>query len=122
MRPPSLTLAVALLALAPSLAGAHGMAGGHGRVVLARHGIFRPAPVVRLFIGPSRFAFRRGRALGEWGWGFADGWMAGEGEPVLIPLAASFAPPPPPGDERPTVEATPQGVTIIRGPGSHHLR
>ena len=58
-------------------------------------------------------------ALGQGG-GFGDGGAAAE--PRVIVVAAPFASPPqrPPEYERPTVEQTASGVTIIRGVGSHH--
>jgi hypothetical protein len=58
-------------------------------------------------------------ALGEGG-GFSEGGAAAE--PRVIVVAAPFGGPPPrrPEDERPTVEQTPSGVTIIRGVVSHH--
>ena len=59
-------------------------------------------------------------ALGGVG-GFPDSSGAAA-EPRVIVVAAPFggAPPRPPEAERPTVEQTASGVTIIRGVGSHH--
>ncbi len=64
-----------------------------------------------------------------WGWGLAD-WDNWGGNPgyggapgVMIIMAgappAAYAPPPPPA--KATVE-TEAGVTVFRGPGSHHPR
>jgi hypothetical protein len=61
-----------------------------------------------------------------WGWGdWADWDGAGYGGPsgmvivLAAPPPAAYAPPPPPA--KATVE-TEAGVTVFRGPGSHHMR
>lgn len=47
----------------------------------------------------------------------------GPGTPPVIMLSETPAAPPPlPAvEQRPSVETTPEGVVIVRGPGSHHL-
>ncbi len=76
--------------------------------------------------------FGRSRFSSGWGWGWGggladwdnwDGGPAGGAPGTIIVLAgapsAAYAPPPPPA--KATVE-TEAGVTVFRGPGSHHLR
>ena len=59
-------------------------------------------------------------ALGGVG-GFADsGGAAVEPRVIVLAMPAANAPPRRPEEARPTVEQTPSGVTIIRGPGSQH--
>jgi hypothetical protein len=58
-------------------------------------------------------------ALG--GGGFADsGGGTVEPRVIVVAMPAANAPPRRPEEARPTVEETPSGVTIIRGPGSQH--
>ncbi|MGO8915105.1 MAG: hypothetical protein ACLQJR_04290 [Stellaceae bacterium] len=88
----------------------------------ARHGAFPFARAHRMHhhqlqarrVWPSFF----GPGYGDWG-DFGPGYGDWADPP------AGYALPPPPApvgrerDERATVETTPQGVTIIRGPGLH---
>ncbi|HUC65561.1 MAG TPA: hypothetical protein VMA53_09050 [Stellaceae bacterium] len=76
--------------------------------------------------GFSRFG--RSGFGGGWGWGLADwddggGWSSGGGAPMVIVVAAA---PPRAAAEAPapaeTSIQTEAGVTVVRGPGSHHLR
>jgi hypothetical protein len=61
------------------------------------------------------------------GWDYGGGYTPVDTSPRLVVLNAG-APGTPPAlptrsavDDRPTVETTPSGVQIVRGPGSHHL-
>jgi hypothetical protein len=79
----------------------------------------------------DRFGRSRSFTPSGWGWGWGpadwdnwDGWTGGGGAPgtVIVLAGASptaYAAPPPPA--KATVE-TEAGVTVFRGPGSHHLR
>jgi len=58
-------------------------------------------------------------ALGEVG-GFPAGGPAVEPRVIVLAMPAANAPPRRSEEARPTVEQTPSGVTIIRGPGSQH--
>ena len=84
----------------------------------------------------SRFGFGRSAhgygGYGGWGYfpdwdwdgGWDGDWAWNGGNAAAVPAPAYFPPPRPPrlaADERPSVETTAQGVTIIRGPGSRHL-
>jgi hypothetical protein len=73
--------------------------------------------------GRSRFSSGWGWGSGPADWGDWNGGPAYGGAPgMVIVLAgappAAYAPPPPPA--KATVE-TEAGVTVFRGPGSHHL-
>ena len=48
----------------------------------------------------------------DWGYAPAPAVVAAEPSPPTTPIALTHY-------ERPTVETTPAGVTIVRGPGSH---
>jgi hypothetical protein len=84
----------------------------HGRVVFPRF---------------SRWAGGYGNGFGG-GYGYyglggydLGGYIDGAGASAPGQAVIAMAPPPrSPGDDRPTVETTTSGVTIIRGPGSHH--
>lgn len=110
------SLALALLLLAAFQAAAVARGVSHGHVSAFRH---------------QRLEHRHFRQIapfapGLWYWGDWDDELFGYGfglpgpvalaapPPVLVPRDSEL-------DERPTVEHTPQGVTIVRGPGSHHL-
>jgi hypothetical protein len=58
-------------------------------------------------------------AFGDVG-GFPAGGAAVGTTVIVIAMPAANAPPRRPEEARPTVEQTPSGVTIIRGPGSQH--
>lgn len=66
-------------------------------------------------------------AWGDWGWGDWADWDGGGGGGPGSVVVLAMAPPAPPAAARPqtearaSVETTTAGVTIIRGPGSHHL-
>ncbi len=90
------------------------------------------------FSAPNGFGGRHGSGYGfgglygfappyagffpDWDWGWGGNWAWDGGGAPAIPAAL---PPDRPlryaAQERPSVETTPEGVTIIRGPGSHHL-
>jgi hypothetical protein len=82
-------------------------------------------------VRPFFFGQARGRRDGLPGFGYwgdiPDYWDWGGLPPTYDPAPAAglvgFPPPRPPvaQDERASVETTPQGVTIIRGPGSRHI-
>jgi hypothetical protein len=79
--------------------------------------------------GSNRFGSRFSSSSGwGWGWGLADwdswdGATTGGGAPGTIVVLAGAAPPSataaPPPPAKATVE-TEAGVTVFRGPGSHH--
>jgi hypothetical protein len=118
----SLSLGVLLIALSalPAAAGSRGGAHvffGFHQGHFARH--------FTTFRTRSRF-FR------PWGWGWGSGWgdwadwdggPAGGGPGTVMVLAggppATYAPPPAAAPARATVE-TEAGVTVVRGPGTHH--
>lgn len=88
---------------------------------------FHPHFVRHFPIISYRFREARYFAPFGWGWGLAD-WDNWGGAPwggpgTVIVLAGTppvaYAPPPPPAQA--TVE-TEAGVTVFRGPGSHHVR
>jgi hypothetical protein len=119
----SLSLGLLLVALSalPATAG-HG---GGAHVAFGSHPHF--AGHFNHFNRFGRSRFSSGWGWG-WGWGLSDwdnwnGWPAGGAPGMVIVLAgappAAYAPPPPPA--KATVE-TEAGVTVFRGPGSHHLR
>jgi len=92
----------------------------------------RPFIEVHRFLGAHRFFGERERkdherAIADFPWDYPFGWG---GDTWTSPTAAyPVAPAPPPaaaaaavpGDDRATVETTPEGVTIVRGPGSRHI-
>jgi hypothetical protein len=84
---------------------------------------FGPSGVSRF--GRSGFSSPWGWGLG---WGLADwdsggGWSSGGGAPTVIVLAAA-SPRAAPAAQAPAEASvqTEAGVTVVRGPGSHHLR
>jgi len=130
-----LTLPVALLLSLPALPAAANSFHGHGSAGMANHHFFFHHQHFPFhgFHRQNPFWAWNGRGWnGGWGWGWggpADwgwGWDWNNGAPGAMTAAQPYAfPPPPPQrlaqDERPTVETTATGVTIIRGPGSHHV-
>jgi hypothetical protein len=115
----SLSLAVLLVALSalPAFAGSRG--GSH--VFFGFHqGHF--AGHFTTFRNRSRFYSPWGWGWG-WGWSDWDGGSAGGGPATVIVLAggppAAYAAPPPAAPAQATV-VTEAGVTVVRGPGSHH--
>ncbi len=119
----SLSLALLLVALSalPATAGSRG--GSH--VFFGFHqGHF--ARHFTTFRNRSRFFSPWGWG---WGWGWGDwanwdgGYAGGGGPATVIVLAggpsAGYAPPPPAAPAQATV-VTEAGVTVVRGPGSHH--
>lgn len=128
-----LALLLALLVALPILpAAAQRSDGPHaGRQTFhgARHGypfaFHRPRPGFQG--GPFANVFPGYWGWGGWGWGW-DGGEAWDG-PGAWPNNGAAAPPSPPprwvarftAASPPSTETTPQGVTIIRGPGSHHF-
>jgi hypothetical protein len=85
---------------------------------------FGPTGVSRF--GRSGFSSPWGWGWGGWGladWDSGGGWSSGGGAPTVIVLAAASpraaAAPQAPAEASVQTEA---GVTVIRGPGSHHLR
>jgi hypothetical protein len=137
-----LLLLVLLLSLPalPAAAG-QGVSFSHGAIV-APH--FRGFPRGRSFLRGSPFAFRGhgfGRGFGrygygglgwggwgyfpDWDWDWGGDWAAWNGGDGGAATAPAYPPPPPPmryaANPALSVETTPQGVTIIRGPGTHHV-
>ncbi|HZB90417.1 MAG TPA: hypothetical protein VE397_03180 [Stellaceae bacterium] len=129
----SLSLSLLLVALGAAPAVAAGGSGGH--VSLGFH-----SGHVSGFHGSHFFAFNSGQfgqpfrsrqsrffAPFAWGWGDWADWDGGPagGAPGSVVVLA-MAPPAPPAparsrmEARPSVENTEAGVTIVRGPGSHH--
>ncbi len=117
-----LPLLLALLLSLPVLPAAAQHGGGHPTGAASFHGArhghafhFRPSPFA--FRGPFANYFP-----GYWGWGWGwDGDWAWDGVgaatmPTALPPPPHFA-----ANDRPSVETTKQGVTIIRGPGSRHV-
>jgi hypothetical protein len=121
----SLSLALLLVALSalPAAAGHHGGAHvffGFHQGHFARH--------FMTFRTSSRFFSRSGWGWGGgWsGWADWDGGTEGGGAPgTVIVLAgaapAAYAPPPPPAAQAQATVETEAGVTVVRGPGSHHV-
>lgn len=76
--------------------------------------------------------FGRGIVAGDFflgdafGWGWGPDWyppaVQGGGTPTFIVVNGQTPPEQPETYEPPSVEMTPQGVEVIRGHGSHHLR
>ena len=144
----SLFLALGLVLCALPAAANSPMHGGgspnhHFAVHHNRQFTLRPLPEVGGFFFPfgTRFGgfanngFFGGRGFGDRGFGggyWGGGYFGGTGYdlggfvdppagPAREPTVIAMAPPPRPlGDDRATVETTASGVTIIRGPGSHH--
>jgi hypothetical protein len=79
------------------------------------------------FDGNSSFGLAGGQSFGLAGDGFFGVSTDGIANPGYVVVAAPTSAPVrmamsrPAIEERPTVETTASGVTIIRGPGSHHL-
>jgi hypothetical protein len=121
MRLPLLLALLLILPAFPAAAEHNGSAGAphvhgfhHGHAFHFRG--FRGSPFANGFGGWGYFP--------DWDWGWGGDWAANGGNAVAPPAPAFLPPPRPAGyaaDTRPSVETTAQGVTIIRGPGSHHL-
>lgn len=129
-----------ILALAPPAAAAQRGGGGHGGFgIVSARGLHLQGRHARPFAS-GRFDRARGYGgglgYGYWGglgygyWGdLGDFWDWGGMPATYDPAPAGRVGYPPPRllashderDERASVETTPQGVTIIRGPGSHHI-
>jgi hypothetical protein len=123
-----LPLLIALLLTVPVLPAAAQHSGHGSAAAVSAHG-FRHGQPFR-FRG-SHFGFRGAPFAnffpGYWDWGWDGGW-AWDGDWAWDGGAAAAAPSAPPpwrprfaADTRPSAETTPQGVTIMRGPGSRHL-
>jgi hypothetical protein len=121
----SLSLGLLLVALSalPAAAGNHG--GAHVFFGF-HHGHF--AKHFMTFHTRSRFFGRWGSGWG-WGWGGGDwadwdGGAAGGGSGTVILLAggppAAYAPPAPAAAPAEATVETEAGVTVVRGPGTHH--
>jgi len=132
---PLAVLPLLLPALPAAATEAHG--GGHhasgmpfevfrgGHHAFHRHHPFHFHAMRHPFVGPGDWGlgWGWGGGGGDGGWGWGEPAAAGLAEPAPSPGLGMLPPPPPmrTADERPSVESTPQGVTIVRGPGSHHL-
>lgn len=101
-----LVLTVAASAAWASQPMAHGSSMGIGP---HRHPIVHH-PLQRRFI--PQFAYPLDYYGDNWGYAPAPAFVAAEPPPPSTPVAITHY-------ERPTVETTPEGVTIVRGPGSH---
>jgi len=76
------------------------------------------------------FALRHGTNQLGYSYGYFGDDLGYEQAPAAAPTAVIVGEPSPPAypvrvtserDEHATVETTPEGVTIVRGPGSHHI-
>ncbi len=124
--------------------GAHGGMAGHNgqrinRFPARTNPLLIPFPFGHRFnrFAFTRFGFNRFGGLNGFGFPFGASFAGafdgfGVADAVPGPLGANpapfpgafggpFAPPRVVVNDRPSVEATPQGVQIVRGPGSHHL-
>jgi hypothetical protein len=125
-----LLLLLALLLTLPVLPAAAEHGGSHGGFGTARmHGFhhgqffrFRGAPFA---FSRSPYGYGGWGYFPDWDWGWDGDWAWNGGGAAPPPASApNYLLPPRPRfatEERPSVETTSQGVTIIRGPGSHHV-
>jgi hypothetical protein len=94
-------------------------ANGHARTPFLRHGFFRHHPLLGPFAFGGPVVFPGGFFDGDVIPGFTSG------TPPLLLLSGPPAAPELPRrsavEERASVETTPDGVVVVRGPGSRHL-
>jgi hypothetical protein len=120
-----LLLGAGLIAASAEPAAANNMTARSPDMALSRH---VQAPFLR-----HRHLPQHGSVLGPfvlgapfiWPGGYFDGSLASAVSPPVIVLStppAAAAPQPSPVEQRASVETTAEGVVIVRGPGSRHLR